>query len=111
MGGAIFIPEYIYDVALNTQLGIKKGIMRLSIEQGKINGCLDILRHSEPLYGEITTTGDCTLQGKIKTLMRFINYTATGHIDRNNVQLLLISRGEQFEMTGTARIQEAEQNT
>ena len=105
------MPEYIYDVALKTQLGLKKGIMSLHIDQGNINGYLDILQHSEPFNGKIGITGDCTLHGEFKTLMRFIKYTAIGHIDKSNVQLVLQSAGEQFEMTGTARTQEVQQTT
>lgn len=105
------MPEYIYDVVLKTQLGLKRGIMSLHIEQENINGYLDILQHSEPFNGEIDITGDCILQGKFKTLIRFIEYTARGHIDKSNVQLVLQSTGEQFVMTGTARTQEVQQTT
>ena len=94
--------EYIYNVSLKTQLGMKNGIMHLYIENGKVGGYLDILKHSEPLIGNISLTGDCTLHGKIKTLVRFIQYTATGYIDQNIVRLVLNSNKEQFEMTGTA---------
>ena len=101
--------EYIYDVTLKTQLGMKNGIMRLCIERGKIYGYLDILQHSEPFDGKISLTGDCTLHGSFKTLMRSIEYIATGRIDRNNVQLLLQNGDERFVMTGTAMTQEEQQ--
>ena len=95
--------EYVYDVMLKTQVGIKNGIMRLCIERGKINGYLDILQHSEPFKGKISLTGDCTLQGGFKTRMRFVKYTATGNINKNSLRLVLQSANEQFEMIGTAQ--------
>lgn len=62
------MPEYIYDVVLKTQLGLKRGIMSLHIEQENINGYLDILQHSEPFNGEIDITGDCIYKVNLKHL-------------------------------------------
>jgi len=93
--------EYI--IAMETPLGSKRGTMYINISPPVLSGQLRILRGTEPLYGVIDEHGFCTLRGKIKTLMREIDYTATGTIGRKIMELTVRGGSNIFQITGTAR--------
>ena len=45
------MPEYLYDVALSTPLGIRRGTMKMHISGEQADGWLRLLGHQEPFYG------------------------------------------------------------
>ncbi|MGN1099643.1 MAG: hypothetical protein ACI4S9_04815 [Christensenellales bacterium] len=95
--------NYNYDVTLETELGNRKGTMRLKIEDKKIDGCLSLLNNSVPFYGTAASDGTCTLHGKIVTAKRVIVYDAAGRIDDNGIVLTLESGEHTFYMKGIAQ--------
>lgn len=81
--------KYYYKVMLNTELGKKKGTMNIHIHENKVEGLLNLLKHSEPIYGTVDIDGSCQLHGKIVTLLKELAYVATGHIGDDNLNLNL----------------------
>lgn len=67
-----------------------------------VSGQLDILRHREPFEGTIDSDGNCQINGKLITLMRTINYVATGQITSDSLSLSLIDGRHVLKITGTA---------
>lgn len=92
----------IYDVKMKTPIGIRLGRMTVHKSFDKVNGCLDILNHSEAFEGTIDNNGNCDIVGKIITLIKTINYKASGKITSNGLDLFIINdRHHVFEIIGT----------
>lgn len=92
----------LYAIEMQTPLGIKRGTIKVKIEQNEISGFLDVMNHSEPFRGSIDANGDCEFTGHIITLMRTIEYTASGKMDEDRVSLLIQGERNVFQVTGTA---------
>ena len=85
------MPEYLYDVALSTPLGIRRGTMKMHISG------------EQAFYGRVMSDGSCDLYGKIITFMRTIEYTAQGSVNSNQLHLELQSKQNHFALNGTGR--------
>lgn len=81
--------KYEYNVILDTELGEKLGTMQILINENKVEGFLNLLKHSEPFYGSVATDGSLNLHGKIVTLIRELAYIATGRISGDALSLRL----------------------
>ena len=93
----------VYDILLSTSLGKKQGELSTQIENGKIRGYLSLLGHTEPINGEIDENGNCTLAGKLVTLLNTIPFTASGTIRNNSLRLRINGKRGFYEMLGTLR--------
>ena len=93
----------IYDVLLQTPLGKKKGELNAKIENGALNGFLSLLGHTEPVEGSVDENGNCTMNGKIVSLMRSIHFVANGTIDYNAIRLTVKGDAGHYEMIGQLR--------
>ena len=92
-----------YDIRMKTPVGIRLGHMTVRRCVDALSGYLDILRHSEPFEGTIDSDGNCKLFGKMITLMRTVNYEATGKITPDSLSLSFIDGRHVLKITGTAR--------
>lgn len=92
--------ERSYAIEMQTPLGIKHGTIKVMIEQNEIRGFLDVMNHSEPFYGNINTEGYCEFTGRIITLMRTIEYQASGKIDADRISLAICGERNVFQVTG-----------
>lgn len=90
-----------YNIRMRTSIGIRLGHMTVCRTEGTIHGSLDILRHSEPFAGTVDADGNCRINGKIVTLMRTIDYAATGRITPNSLILSFTDDRHVLEITGT----------
>ena len=90
----------IYDILLYTPLGKKKGELKAKIENGKLNGTLSLLGYTEPIEGSVDEKGNCTLKGKIVSLMKSIDFTADGTIDYEGIRLALKGDAGYYEIMG-----------
>lgn len=95
----------IYDVRLMTPVGKRKGIMTVHKEHGRVYGVLDILGHSESFDGYISAEGSCVITGIVKTLMRTINYIASGFINDSELSLTVTDKnsGTAYSLDGISR--------
>ncbi|MGN1191391.1 MAG: hypothetical protein ACI4S0_01860 [Dorea sp.] len=90
-----------YNILMETPIGDRPGTMEVQIEYGQVNGCLNVLEHSETFEGEIDEQGNCCISGKIITLLNTIPYTATGRIETDTLELALKGKKNIFNITGT----------
>ena len=100
----------IYDVALNTLLGKKKGELYAEFDNGKISGFLSLLGHTEPIAGRTDENGETVFCGKFITLLNTIDFTAIGEIQGNNLQFIIKTDRESFRLTGTLKCQTEGEN-
>lgn len=91
-----------YDVCMNTPIGNRSGHMTVLRSLDTVSGHLDILKHCEPFTGTIDPDGNCEIIGKIITLMRTINYVATGKITSDSLSLSITDDRYVLKITGTA---------
>ncbi len=95
--------KYDYNVVLDTELGKRKGKMQILVQGNKIEGILNLLKHTEPVYGNINTDGSCRLQGKIVTLIKEISYVATGYIRSDELYLKFKIGANNYLLKGLPR--------
>ena len=95
--------RYEYKVELDTELGKRSGTMQLCVHGTRIEGFLSLLRHTEPLCGQINADGNCMLEGKIVTLLKEIAYKATGRIRRDTLLLKLRLGTSDCTLSGIAK--------
>lgn len=95
----------IYDIRLSTPIGKRKGIMTVYKEHGRVYGTLNILGHSESFEGCLSSEGSCIITGTVKTLMRTINYIASGFINGSDLSLTVTDKnsGTAYSFNGTPR--------
>lgn len=91
-----------YNITMNTPIGSRYGTISISLENSRIFGTLNLLEHSEPLSGLIDGEGNCTIYGKLKTLMRTVEYTAIGKITEKAIELSMKGERNIFKITGNA---------
>lgn len=94
--------EFNYDIVMETSLGQRCGKMMLIINGTKIDGFLNILGNKSPVHGELDDYGGCVLLGSIKTLVRTIEYVATGSADEKKINLTLCGQRDVFHVNGIA---------
>lgn len=87
---------------MSTPIGSRYGTINLVFADNRINGTLNLLAHSEPLYGSIDRDGNCKIFGHLITLMRTIEYTAIGKISEKAIELSLRGERNVFKITGIA---------
>jgi hypothetical protein len=90
-----------YSIVIQTPLGKKNGMLTASISGNLLRGWLYVLQHKEPFEGTIDAEGNCELCGKIITLMRTINYKATGKITPDSLKLSITDNRHVLEIIGT----------
>ena len=91
-----------YDIVMKTSVGDRKGIMIFNVDNGVLNGHLNILKEENPFQGTIDERGNFCTRGDLKTLVRRILYDATGRMSERTLYLKLLGGREIFEICGTA---------
>ena len=84
--------EWDYDITLKTPLGRRYGTMCVKIAREQMSGSMTLLNHEEPFCGTVDEKGNCSIEGRLVSLLRGIPFRGQGRIDRDSVHLLL--RGE-----------------
>lgn len=93
----------IYDILMNTPLGQKKGELKAKIENGRLTGFLSLFGNTELIEGTVDEKGNCSLKGRFITLMKSVDFTADGTIDRDIMRLALKGERGHYEITGRLR--------
>lgn len=96
------MPEWKYDIIMQTQLGERFGTMSAKTDGSQLNGTINLFKHSEPFCGVIDKDGNFEIKGKIITLMRTIEYVATGIIRPETVSLTMQGERNVLEINGVA---------
>lgn len=96
----IIMSEQQYSIVMQTPIGKKYGSLSVSILADKLNGCLTLLNHNEPIEGTVDGNGNCSFTGKLVTLLRTIPFVATGIISDSEVKLQIKGARNTFRLTG-----------
>lgn len=94
--------RYAYKISMQTPLGERRGTMLVNIEGQSARGYIDIFGRKGFFEGEIGEDGQYCLHGRIITLIRTINYRATGRADGDRIALTLESERNTLYLTGRA---------
>ena len=92
--------EQQYSIVMQTPIGKQYGSLSVSILADKLNGCLTLLNHNEPIEGTVDGNGNCSFTGKLVTLLRTIPFVATGIISDSEVKLQIKGARNTFRLTG-----------
>lgn len=93
--------ERTYAVRLSVPLGARNGTMLLREQDGSIDGWLELMRHRNPLSGQLKPDGSMTLFGCIQTLISRNAYTAKGSRSGTHILFnLTMENGGEYSLTG-----------
>lgn len=92
--------EFFYQIIMRTPIGAKHGVMSAQIDGTNLSGNIELLKHREPFTGTINGRGDCTITGRLVTLMRTIPFSGNGRIDADSVFLSIDGGRERFVIEG-----------
>lgn len=92
--------KLLYEIEMQTLIGIKRGTMYAEIFEQEVKGVLNLMKQSTPFYGMIDRNGECNIQGKIISLTKTIPYQAAGQLKRETVTLDLHTDQGEFHITG-----------
>ncbi len=97
------MPDYLYDVTMNTPLGERRGVLRLTALEGSTSGSLMLLGISHPILGSISPDGVCHLTGTLQTLIHRLPFRAEGRISPPKVDMLLVCEHRTYPISGKRR--------
>ncbi|MGN0504988.1 MAG: hypothetical protein ACI4FZ_00390 [Lachnospiraceae bacterium] len=91
-----------YNIEMKTPVGMRYGTMNFCSSENQVSGTLHLLGHSEPFNGAVDNEGNCTIRGRLITLMRTIDYIAVGKVSQKAIELSLQGERNKFTITGIA---------
>lgn len=92
--------KLLYEIEMQTLIGIKHGTMYAEILPNKVKGVLNLMKQSTTFYGNITMNGECKIQGQLISLTKTIPYQAIGHMKKESVMLDMYTDQGKFHITG-----------
>lgn len=92
--------KHRYEIKMTVPIGIRKGVITIDGDCGRIRGTLDILGHEQPFLGNIENDGSCEFFGDLVSLRQTIPYHAKGKILNEFIQLEMYSERNIFYITG-----------
>lgn len=96
------MPRYVYRIVMDVPIGERRGMMAVNTVGNKIDGCIEILGHSEAFSGVIDGEGNCCIGGRLNTLMNTIPFIAEGIVRADRVHLFIHRKQDVFEIFGDA---------
>ena len=78
-----------YRVCLTVPLGQRDGIMLIHESDGRVNGWLEVMNRKNEFFGKLSSNGELTISGAIRSLIGTTHYTATGTISGRKILLNL----------------------
>lgn len=93
---------YDYDIELRVPLGIRKGRMHFSENEGLVTGNIEVLGNVTVFKGSIRD-GTIEIEGVLKTFIRENPYKGKGIIDECGLKVMLYCRNDVYELVGKLR--------
>lgn len=100
--------ERKYLINMHTPIGVRRGVLFATIKQDRISGTINILERTEAFEGIIEEDGHCVIKGNIISLMKTIEYVATGRFTEDDVSLRLKDKKSTFMIYGVASLTEGD---
>ncbi len=85
-----------YAVELTTMLGKRSGMLTLLFSGEIFTGILKLMNAENPVRGHVRPSGECTMYGTLRTMMRTHAFSAEGVLLPDSLDMLL--RDEHFGM-------------
>lgn len=73
--------KLLYEIEMQTLIGIKHGTMYAEILHDEVKGFLNLMKQSTAFCGNIDINGKCKIQGKIISLTKTIPYQVQIPVD------------------------------
>lgn len=89
-----------YNIVMHTPIGGRHGMMEVTFDGSKLNGEIELLQQKVPFEGMVRENGECEISGRIRTLMKTINYTACGEITLRTLWLDLEGGHTKLKISG-----------
>lgn len=93
----------MYRVELWTLLGRRAGSLMLHMSSGCFSGMLSLMRSDNPVRGQVSADGRCTLSGSIRTRVSTYPMTGEGLLFPERLELLLHCAGMSLPLQGKRR--------
>lgn len=93
----------MYRVELWTLLGRRAGSLMLHMSSGCFSGMLSLMRSDNPVRGQVSADGRCTLSGSIRTRVSTYPMTGEGLLFPERLELLLHCAGMYLPLQGKRR--------
>ena len=93
----------IYDVELSTLLGKRTGSLKLQFSGERFSGVLSLMRAENPVHGQVSREGLCSMDGSIRTRMNTYPFAAEGLMLPERIELLLRCAGFSLPLCGTRK--------
>lgn len=91
-----------YDVQMKVPLGIRKGVLRISVDGDTIEGNMRILGRTTEFSGRICD-GRMAVSGVLRTVLRNMEFEGWGVIEDRNIEIKLKNKDSIYEITGKER--------
>lgn len=95
--------ELKYTVLVETPLGAKTGTLEMTVINSEITGFIELLGVKNAVIGELCSDGNCSLDGMIKTPVRYFEFCANGYADTEKIELVLSNGSHSYKLTGKAK--------
>ncbi|MGN0638516.1 MAG: hypothetical protein ACI4J0_09095 [Huintestinicola sp.] len=96
---------YKYTITLDTQMGVKKGILTRYAEKtlGSESGYIEILGEKNPYLAKIEPNGKCSMSGTLKTLVSNFDFRGDGYIYPDKLEIILRNGKSSLLMQGVIK--------
>ncbi len=102
-GKSLLAETRMYRVELRTMLGQRVGSLMLHMSSGSFLGILSLMRSDNPVRGQVSADGRCTLSGSIRTRVSTYPMTGEGLLFPERLELLLHCAGIYLPLQGKRR--------
>lgn len=91
----------LYELSVNSPMGIIKGNLNLSVNGNNITGYIEINgKRNHFNNGAVTGNNKFSLSGTIKALFKTINYNVDGEVINNTINLYAKTNMGNFSLSG-----------
>lgn len=89
-----------YKICLSAPLGNRGGTLYINMDEGRTNGCLEMMNHKNPLLDLTVSDGSISFSGEIESLVGKTEYTAVGTICGRKILLNLKTWSDVYTVSG-----------
>lgn len=94
---------YIYNITIDTPLGLRHGRMTRFSDNNTEKGYIEILGKRNKFTAKIESNGKCCISGKLKTLIRDFEFEGNGYIWPDKLNIILYSGKKSYTMNGVLK--------
>ena len=92
-----------YDVELTSLLGKRPGSLGIMLSGERLSGVLRLMKHENPVQGQLSPDGQCRLTGSIRTRMGAYPFEGEGRLLPECLEMTLRCGGLPLPLRGNRR--------